>query len=72
MKTTTLDKLAITLAGLLAFIVIPVHADNFGTAGNEFTIDVANIGIHQTAPAQAAAIAVREILPASIANSNSK
>jgi hypothetical protein len=43
MKTPP-SKLGITLAGALALTVTTTHADNFGTTGNEFTIDFVNIG----------------------------
>jgi formylglycine-generating enzyme required for sulfatase activity len=43
MKTTP-SKLGMTLAGVLALTILPARADNFGTTGNEFTIDFVDIG----------------------------
>ena len=37
-------KLGITLAGVLALLVLPAHADTFGSGGNAFAIDFVNIG----------------------------
>jgi hypothetical protein len=44
MKTSPARKLGITLAGVLALTILPARADNFGTTGNEFTIDFVDIG----------------------------
>ena len=46
MTATPSHKLGITLAGVLALIVLPAHAalDYFGTTGNEFAIDFVTIG----------------------------
>ena len=44
MNTINCFKLGITLAGVLALIVVPTSADTFGTTGNEFTIDFVDIG----------------------------
>ena len=42
MKTKPI--LAVLALALCALICPPVHADNFGTSGNDFTIDFVNIG----------------------------
>jgi hypothetical protein len=44
MTRTITHKLGITLAGVLALTLTSATADDFGTTGNEFTIDFVDIG----------------------------